>query len=202
MKENRPSSTVNQKSPRPRHRLSQKQLWFLNNVFVANQHVSDALGNLCIRPSTFQRWLTKPLFLERLRMHISHAYLEARVELARNVPRAVSGLSFLSEKSLRHTEVRKACTDILTFYQQMAKTAAGSKTVQNGSVLDNFGAFLEQFGNVLDKKGAALDKFGNTNTPKNRVFDTENEENANFTPLIPENNPQYPTPAAEEDVNN
>ncbi|MHC4288747.1 MAG: hypothetical protein ACYSO4_07090 [Planctomycetota bacterium] len=169
-----------------RQRLSSKQIAFFKNVFLANMPVSDALNNLNIRLTTFDRWLTKPIFLERLQLHINHFYHEARLELARTTPRAVSGLNFLSEKTLRHKEVRQACNDLLNFHTKLAKLsssqgglpqrAEGLKQVTNGSVLDNNGAVLAQFGAFLDNKGAAKDKLGNTNTPKNITYNPKNED--------------------------
>ena len=156
-----------------RKRLSKKQLWFLNNVFDAGEPVTDALRNLHIRPSTLDRWLTKPLFLNKLRMHLNQYYLQARMELARSAPMAVSGLSFLSEKSLKPTELRKACNDILNLHMQLSKPTHKSNPKQQGAFEDSthvplrhFGVLLEQFGVVLDNNGVIKDKLGNTNTPK------------------------------------
>ena len=159
-----------------RQRLSRKQHCFLNNIFIAHQPVEVVLQDLNIRPSTLSRWLTKPFFLEKLRMHINHFYLQARFELARSAPAAVSGLSFLSEKSLRHKEVRQACNDLLNFHAQLAKAAPVPKQSKNGTVLDNFSAFSEQFGVVSDNNGDTPDKLNNTNTPKNLTETPENTE--------------------------
>ena len=160
-----------------RQRLSKKQLWFLNNVFDAGEPVTDALRNLHIRPSTLDRWLTKPLFLNKLRTHLNQYYLQARMELARSAPMAVSGLSFLSEKSLKPTELRKACNDILNLHTQLAKNTGGAKQAQDGVISDKFGVLLEQFGVVLDNNGVIKDKLGSSNTHKNRILDTNNAEN-------------------------
>ena len=167
-----------------RKRLSTKQIGFFKNVFLAGLTVNESLNNLNIRLSTFDRWLTKPLFLERLQMHINHYYFETRMELARSAPQAVTGLSFLGEKSLRHKEVRQACNDILTLHSQYAKVE-GTKKAKNGEVLDKFGAVLAQFGVVLDNNGVIKDKLGNKKTPQNRIIDTKNTENAQFPRLIP-----------------
>ena len=178
------------KPKRKRKRLSTKQIGFLRNVFLEGWTVNESLIDLHIRLSTFDRWLTKPLFLERLQMHINHYHFETRMELARNAPQAVSGLNFLSEKSLRHKEVRQACNDILNLHSQYGKLIAsdpvsGTKKAKNGAVLDKFGVFLEQFGVVLDNNGEVSDKLGNTKTPQNRIIDTENTENTKFPRLIP-----------------
>ena len=172
-----------------RKRLSKKQRWLLNEVFVANYPVTDALHNLRIRPGTLQRWLTDPFFLEKLQTHISQFYLEARMELARCTPRAISGLSFLSEKSLRHKEVRNACNDLLKFHTHLAKNTAGKKQAQDGVCLDNLGTLWEQFGVLLDNNGALLDKDGNKKTPQNHLLDTNNPENTKKPCLIPSKPP-------------
>ena len=178
-----------------RKRLSKKQLWFLNNVFEAGEPVTDALRNLHIRPGTLDRWLTKPIFLNRLRMYLNQYYLQARMELARSAPMAVSGLSFLSEKSLRHGEVRKACNDLLNLHTQYAKLSPcqgplprrgeGVKKAQDGAKPDKNGVLLEQFGVVLDNNGVILDKVGSNNEPQNAIFNTKNNENIKFPRLIP-----------------
>jgi hypothetical protein len=93
--------------PKPkRKRLSTKQIAFFRSVFFFGLPMNESLRDLNIRLTTFDRWLIKPLFLRRLQMHINHYHFETRMELARNAPQAVSGLSFLGEKSLRHKEVR------------------------------------------------------------------------------------------------
>jgi hypothetical protein len=172
-----------------RNRLSTKQIVFFKNVFLAGRTVNESLGDLNIRLSTFDRWLTKPLFLRRLQMHINHYYIETRMELARNAPQAVSGLNFLSEKSLRHKEVRQACNDLLNLHSQYTNPepskSEGQKKAKNGEVLDNFGVFLEQFGVILDNNRVIKDKLGNTKSPKNNVFNTNNAENTKFPRLIP-----------------
>ncbi len=166
--------------PKTRTRLSQKQLWFLINVFEAGEPVTDALSNLNIRHSTFERWLTKPIFLNKLRMYLNQYYLTARIELARSAASTVSGLTFITEKSLSQTEVRKACADLLHLHIQIAKTAgknseqptpfeAFPEEPQNGSDLDKNGAALEQFGFVLDNNGILSDKVCNTKTTKNSL---------------------------------
>ena len=159
-----------------RKRLSNKQRWFLNNVFVAGQYVSDALENLRIRPSTLNRWLTSPLFAEHLRMHINHYYLQAHLELARSTPSAISGLAFLSDKSFKHGEVRHACNDILNIHTQLARAAAQRK-VQHGNTMDTFGVVLEQLGVISDNNGSAPDTDQTKNTRKNRVLNAKNTEN-------------------------
>ena len=133
------SSIDNRQStiPRPKRiRLSKKQTWFFVNIFIAGQTVSQALEELRIRRRTFDRWLTKPLFLEHLQMHINHYYFETRMELARNAPQAVSDLSFLSEKFLNHQEVRQACNDLLNLHSQYTRPVPsepeGRKMAQNG----------------------------------------------------------------------
>ena len=180
MNENRQSSIDNRKTAPKRKRLSSKQIAFFKEVFIARFPVSDAISNLNIRLTTFDRWLTKPIFLERLQLHINHFYHEARLELARTTPRAVSGLNFLSEKSLRHKEVRQSCNDILNFHSKMAKVlreSASSKKANNGAVSDTFGVIMEQFGVSLDNNGSVKDKRGNTKTPKNITYDPENAVN-------------------------
>jgi hypothetical protein len=204
MKENHQSSTDNHQSSipnPPRKRLSSKQIAFFRNVFCANRPVSETLTELRIRLSTFDRWLTKPLFRERLARHIDHYYFEARTELARNAPQAVSGLSFLSEKSLKHKEVRQACNDLLKLHTQYTKTSQapllskegcpkggvvspGTKKAKKGAVLDNFGDVLAKFGNVLDNNGTIKDNLCTTKTTKNPVFGTENQENTKFPRLV------------------
>ncbi len=168
-------------TPPKRVRLSKKQVWFLNNVFEAGQTVTDVLRDLRIRPGTLDRWLTKPLFLNKLRMYLNQYYLQARMELARSAPQAVSGLSFLSEKSLKHTELRKACNDIINLHCDLAKVAPGAKKAQHGVVADKFGVLLEQFGVVLDNNGVVLDKDGSTNKPENKLLGTKNKENTAFS---------------------
>ena len=103
------------------------------------------------------------------------------MELARSAPMAVSGLSLLSEKSLKHAEVRKACNDILNIHTQFSRSATGTKQAQNGVVSDKFGVLLEQFGVVLDNNGVILDNVGDKKTPQNRLLDTKNKENAVFS---------------------
>lgn len=177
-----------------RQRLSQKQQWFLTNVFEAGQSVTDTLRNLNIRHSSFERWLTKPVFLNKLRMYLNQYYLQARLELARSAAAAVSGLSFISEKSLKHSEVRQACSDLLHLHIQIAK-AAGSNPNQpspfetlpntqnsnvldkNGATLDKNGSTLAQFGFVLDNNGILSDKVCNEKTTRNRLLTTKNKEN-------------------------
>ena len=163
-----------------RKRLSRKQYCFLNNIFVAHQPVEVVLQDLNIRPSTLSRWLTKPFFLEKLRMHIDHFYLQARLELARSAPAAVSGLSFLSEKSLRHKEVRQACNDLLNFHAKLSScqgpVTASLTTAKNGIALDNFSAISEQFGAVSDNNGDAPDKLDAANTPKNLTNHPKSED--------------------------
>ena len=164
---------------KPRQRLSRKQYCFLNNIFIAHQPVYVVLQDLNIRPSTLSRWLTKPFFLEKLRMHINHFYLQARLELARSAPAAVSGLSFLSEKSFRHKEIRQACNDLLHFHAKLSPCQGPVprvKQAKNGAVLDNFGIFSEQFGAVSDNNGDAPDKLNNTNTPKNLTRTPKNND--------------------------
>ena len=107
-----------------RKRLSTKQIAFLRNVFFFGLPMNESIRDLNIRLTTFDRWLTKPLFLHRLQMHINHYHFVTRMELARNAPQAVSGLNFLSEKSLRHKEVRQACNDLLNLHSQYGKPAA------------------------------------------------------------------------------
>ncbi|MHC5082661.1 MAG: hypothetical protein ACYTET_01800 [Planctomycetota bacterium] len=183
--QNRPSSTENRQS-KPRQRLSQKQRWFLENVFEAGQSVTDALRNLNIRHSSFERWLTKPVFLNKLRMYLNQYYLQARLELARSASSAVSGLAFVSEKSLKHSEVRQACADLLHLHVQIAKAAGknpdsptpfeGLQVAQDGAELDKNGATLAQFGYVLDHNGILSDKVCNAKTIKNRPLALKTKE--------------------------
>jgi len=182
-------------APAKRKRLSQKQLIFLNEVFEMGGAVTDALRNLRIRPSTFDRWLTNPLFLNKLRMYLNQYYLQARMELARSAPLAVSGLALLSERSMKPAELRKACNDILNIHTQLAKLSPcqgpvprrgeGVKQVQDGITVDKFGALLAQFGVILDNNGSVSDKLGDTNTPKNRVLCTKNVENTTISHKLP-----------------
>ena len=184
--DNQQSSTDNRQSA-PRKRLSQKQIAFFKNVFLAGRTVNESLNDLNIRLSTFDRWLTKPLFLQRLQQHINHFYFETRMELARSAPQAVSGLSFLGEKSLRHKEVRQACNDLLNLHSQYAKLSpcqGGVPRRGEGFKKAKKGDVLAQFGNVLDKNGTVKDNFGNTNTPKYPIFNTENHKNTKFPRLI------------------
>ena len=166
-------------TPPKRQRLSKKQVWFLNNVFESGQTVTDVLRDLHIRPGSLDRWLTKPIFRNRLRMYLNQYYLQARMELARSTPMAVSSLSFLTEKSLKHTELRRACNDLLNFHTQFAKasSAAGTKQAQNGVVSDKLGVLLEQFGVVLDHNGVIRDNVGDTKTPQKHLLDAKKAEN-------------------------
>jgi hypothetical protein len=189
----------NRQSNRPRKRLSQKQLTFLRDVFEANGHVTDALRNLNIRPDTLERWLTRPPFIKRLRVYLNHYAVQARMEIARTLPAAISGLSKLTENALRYEEVRRACTDLLNFYTRFARIAPPSKQLKNGVVLDNFSALLEQIGiivdkngNVLDKKGNVLDYNGSADSRQNRLLDTKNEENNKNPHLITSSTPNPP----------
>lgn len=164
-------------APVKRKRLSQKQLTFLNEVFEMGGAVTDALRNLRIRPSTFDRWLTNPLFLNKLRMYLNQYYLQARMELARSAPLAVSGLALLSERSLKPAELRKACNDILNIHTQLAKSAAREKQAQHGAVSEHFGALLAQFGVILDNNGNVSAKLGAANTPSSPLLTAKNAEN-------------------------
>lgn len=174
------SQSPNRQSKPKRTRLSQKQLWFLINVFEAGEPVTHALSNLNIRHSTFERWLTKPIFLNKLRMYLNQYYLHARIELARSAAATVSGLTFITEKSLSQTEVRKACADLLHLHIQIAKTAgknaeqptpfeAFHEEPQNGSDSDKNGSALDKFGFVLDNNGVLSDKVCTEKTTQNRL---------------------------------
>jgi hypothetical protein len=151
----------------------------LHNVFEVGEQVTDALRNLNIRHSTFERWLTKPVFLNKLRMYLNQYYLQARLELARSAPSAVSGLSFITEKSHSQVEIRKACADLLHLHTQIAKSAASNPSQpspyaamperKNGHVMDKNGATMEQFGFVLEHNGILSDKVCNEKTTKNSL---------------------------------
>ncbi len=164
-------------TPQKRQRLTPKQRDFLYHVYTLGFSITDTLNNLHVRTVTFERWLTKPVFLNRLRMYITQYYLQARLEMARSAPSAISGLTMLSQKSLRHDDMRKACNDILNFQTQFAKIATSSKQAQNGAPLDNFGALLAQFGASLAQNGSCLDTASDKNTPQNHLLATKNEEN-------------------------
>jgi hypothetical protein len=167
-----------------RQRLTPKQRQFLHRVYDLGEPITAVLNDLHVRVLTFERWLTKPIFINRLRMYISQFYLQARLEMARSAPSAISGLTRLTEKNYREEEMRKACSDILNIHTQFAKIAA-SKPAQNGAALDNFGALLAQFGASLAHNGACLADTGTQKTPQNRILGPENAENVNRRPRIP-----------------
>lgn len=106
-----------------RPRLTPKQRAFLHHVYDLGIPITDALNMLQVRTVTFQRWLNKPVFINRLRMYITQYYLQARLEMARSAPDAIAGLNLLNEKSIRPEEKRKACNDILNIHTQFAKIA-------------------------------------------------------------------------------
>lgn len=185
MTQNHQSSIENRQSDKPkRQRLTPKQRQFLHLVYDLNISILDALIKLRIRVVTFERWLNKPVFIDRLRMYITQYYLQARLEMARGANEAVSVLSQLTAASRHDADARKACTDILNFHTQYARIVS-SKQAQNGAPLDNFGALLAQFGASLAQNGACLTNAGDSKTPKNRVFDAKNNENHKNPHLIP-----------------
>jgi hypothetical protein len=64
-----------------------------------------------------------------------------------------------------------------------------TKKAKNGVVWDKFGVVWAQFGVILDNFGVVWDYFGNIKTPKNRIFNTKNQENTKFPRLIPSKTP-------------
>lgn len=160
-----------------RQRLSNKQRWFFNNIFVAGQSVEDVVNNLRIRPSTLNRWLTKPLFVSTLRMYMNHYQLQTRMEIIRNAAHSVRSLAFLTDTTFKHTELRKASNDILNMHNQLIK-AIGSTGDKNSAKMDDFGVVLEQFGNVSDNNGALSDNVGNTKSTKNRLNSIKNNDSS------------------------
>jgi hypothetical protein len=172
-----PQSSIDnpQTTPPKRKRLTPKQREFLSLVYDCNMPIIDALVNLRIRVVTFERWLNKPVFVDRLRMYITQYYLQARLEMARSAPAAIAGLTMLKEKSMRHEDLRKACNDILSFHTNFARITS-AKQAKNGAPVDNFGALMAQFGAFLDNKGAALPTQNTPKTTKNRILATENAD--------------------------
>ena len=178
-----------------RKRLSTKQIKFLRLVFLNGLTVNEAVGELKIRLTTFDRWLTRPLFVKRLRMHINHYYFEAHMELARSTPEAISCLTFLRQKSFRHQEVRQACNDLLNFHRQYGKfteieTTRRTKKTKNDAVWDKFEVFLEQFDAVLDSKSAVSDKQHRTKNTKKPHFQHKKQRNRELPP--PRSVPEHP----------
>jgi hypothetical protein len=176
-----PQSSIDkrQSTPPKRKRLTPKQRQFLQLVYGANMPILEALTELRIRVVTFERWLHKPVFVDRLRMYITQYYVQVRLDMARAAHEAVSVLTRLTANRRIDAEARKACTDILNFHTQYAKIA--TRQAQNGAPVDNLGALMAQFGAVLDNKDTPLPTQNTPITTKNRILAPENG-NAGVSP--------------------
>ena len=172
-KELKMTSSTQSHKPK-RQRLTPKQRRFLHLVYDRNLPIIQVLCDLRIRVLTFERWLTKPVFIERLRMYITQYYIQARLEMARSAPSAIEGLTRAGRESQTHDEMRKACKDLLQFHAQYTKIAADA--AQKGRQMDNFGAFWAHLGASLAQNGAPLEPLSTANNSQKPALQPKNEE--------------------------
>jgi len=141
------------RSKAARRRLTKKQYAFFRAVFVDGWSIEKALPLNGIRIQTFHRWLSCPVFMRHLQTNLERCYIQARVEMIRDFPKAIKTVLNITDKLIRPEEFRRLCTELVRLYSDFGRMERSAKRAPAVAEPARFDVLVEQFGVKLGPCG-------------------------------------------------
>ncbi|MCE5185448.1 MAG: hypothetical protein LLF76_04920 [Planctomycetaceae bacterium] len=176
------STLVNQQSPigtPKRASLNKKQFAFFRTVFGQGCKIEQAMNIHRIKCRTFHRWLADPVFMRELQANLERCYIEARVEMIRGFPHAISTVLKITDKLMRPEDFRRLCSELTRLYSDFGKMERAVKRPQCGAVEPGrLDALLEQCRVKLSPAAVIQGPAEVAQTPQKTVLQLKNAHNA------------------------
>jgi hypothetical protein len=174
-----------------RWRLTKKQYRFFRTVFVDGHSIEQALDMHGIRCRTVHRWLAAPFFMRELQTNLERCYIQARVEMIRDFPKAIKTVLNISDKLMRPEDFRRLCSELVRLYSEFGRMERAVKRPQAAEPV-RFDVLMEQCGVKLSPGGVIRASSDVAQLPQKPVFQLKNAENDLVPELSDENRGNFP----------